>query len=296
MRGPYDHRLDESAESDALLRAALWILVAYLALTVTPIVRWSITSGTWWPTVLHSVVLLLVMALAQLDGVPAWARGWSPLVVAPYLYIELRWAIPGAGRPHADAQVMSWEAALFPSDPSQTLAGVWGSPALSELLHFCYLSYYPLMYLPPTLLWIHGRRREFAATLIALAMVYSVCFLAYVLFPVDGPRFIRGPAVAPDGPVRSLVLAVLESGSSRGSAFPSSHVAAAVVAAMCALRFQRAIGVIVSALAVGLAVGAVYGGYHYAVDIIAGVLTGIACVAAAYFVERRTVSARAARR
>ncbi len=278
------------------MRAALWVLVAYLCATAVPVVRWSVSLGDSLPTILHAIVLLVVAGLARLERVPTWARAWSPLLVAPYLYIELRWAIPGAGRPHSDALVMSWEAALFPSDPSRTLGVSWGSPLLSELLHACYLSYYPLMYAPPVLLWLRGRRREFAATLLALAVVYAVCFLAYVLFPVDGPRFVHGPAIAPDGPIRSLVLSVLESGSSRGSAFPSSHVAASVVAAICALRFQPSAGILVSLIAAGLSVGAVYGGYHYAVDVVGGLLTGVACAAIAYALERRVLSGTAAPR
>ena len=59
-----------------------------------------------------------------------------------------------------------------------------------------------------------------------------------------------------------------------GSAFPSSHVAASVAAAYCALRFQRTIGYVVAALTVGLAIGAVYGGLHYGTDILAGSFVG----------------------
>lgn len=296
MRGPLDDGSNESAGSDALVRAALWILVAYLCATVVPVLRWSTTSGDWLPASLHVAALLVVAAIAGLSTVPAWARAWTPLLVAPYLYIELRWAIPGAGRPHSDGLVMSWEAALFPSDPSRTLGVSWGSPLVSELLHACYLSYYLLMYAPPVSLWLRGRQRDFAATLLALAVVYATCFLAYVAFPVDGPRFVHGPAIAPDGPIRAIVLSVLESGSSRGSAFPSSHVAASVVAAICALRFQPRAGILVTAIAAGLSVGAVYGGYHYAVDILAGLLTGVASAAIAYGLERRLLSGTAAPR
>ena len=94
---------------------------------------------------------------------------------------------------------------------------------------------------------------------------------------MDGPRFLVGPAAAPDGPVRRTVLHLLAAGSSRGTAFPSSHVAAAVVATLAALRTQRRVGIVLGVLTAGLTVGTVYGGFHYAVDALAGVAVGVAC-------------------
>jgi membrane-associated phospholipid phosphatase len=126
------------------------------------------------------------------------------------------------------------------------------------------------------LLFFTGARRKLAATTLALVLVYAVCFVVYPLFPVDGPRFLLGPAPAPDGPVRSYVLALREHGSSRGTAFPSSHVAASTVAALCALQHQRRLGWIAASIAAGLTIATVYGGFHYAVDALAGLMLGVA--------------------
>ena len=270
----------EGAPIDATLRAALRLLAAYLALTSVPLVRLGAVTGQWVPLAMHAVAMSIVIAAHASRGrATQILRDWTPLGLGPFLYIELRWIIEGAGRPHADALVASWEAVLFPSDPSASLATRWPSLVVSELLHFCYLSYYAIVYVPPALLWLRGRRREFAETVLALVVVYALCFATYMRFPVDGPRFVHGPSSAPAGAIRSIVVHLLESGSSRGTAFPSSHVAAALVAAICALRFQRGVGVVVAVLTVGLAVGAVYGGYHYAVDVLAGtVIAGLSLV------------------
>ncbi len=106
------------------------------------------------------------------------------------------------------------------------------------------------------------------------------------VMPVDEPRYLSGPSMAPAGPIRDLVLRVLASASSRGTAFPSSHVAASGVAAFCALRFQGTLGWLVTALAVGLGLGAVYGGYHYGVDGAAGAVTGFVAAAVARSLAR----------
>lgn len=276
------HALEEKGR---LLRLALLVLIAYLAVMLVPVTLFAWRTGAWPPVAVHLAALALAF-VAWRGWLPDALRDWTPLALGPLLYIELRWTIPGLGRPHADALIALWETRFFPSDPSQTLAIRWPWTALSEVLHFAYVSYYGLMYVPPVLLWLRRRHREFAATLLAMVVVYTLCFATYTFFPVDGPRFLHGPSSAPDGPIRAFVVALLESGSSRGTAFPSSHVAASLVAAICALRFQRSVGVAVALLAAGLAVGAVYGGYHYAIDIVAGVATGLVAAAIAHRMER----------
>ena len=272
----------EGAPGDATLHAALRILAGYLALTSVPLAYLGHAPGRWTPLGVHAVALgIVLVADASRARATRILRDWTPLGMGAFLYIELRWIIEGAGRPHADALVSSWEAGLFPSDPSAALATHWPSLVVSELLHFCYLSYYAIIYVPPALLWLRGRRREFAESVLALVVVYALCFATYSLFPVDGPRFVHGPSAAPAGAIRSIVVHLLASGSSRGTAFPSSHVAAALVAAVCALRFQRGVGVVVGVLTVGLALGAVYGGYHYAVDVLTGTGTALLALAVA---------------
>ena len=123
-----------------------------------------------------------------------------------------------------------------------------------------------------------------------------LCFVAFVILPVEGPRFLAGPSAAPDGPIRSLVLQILGAGSSRGTAFPSAHVAASVVAGICALRFQRPLGVAILIVTVGMMVGAVYGGYHYAADVVAGLGMGLAAAAIARAAEAFIVARSTARR
>lgn len=229
------------------------------------------------PLIAHLVALLLALTVLVADR-PSMQplRDWLPLALGPFLYIELRWLIAGVGRPHADALVQRWEGALFPSHPAASWATQLPVRWVSELLHFAYASYYLLIYLPPAILYLRGRRASHANTLLALTIVYAVCFATYLLFPVDGPRFLSGPAAGPEGPVRAFVIRLLDAGSSRGTAFPSSHVAASVVASLCALGSERRTGIVVALLTVGLAAGAVYGGFHYLVDVVAGAVVGLA--------------------
>jgi membrane-associated phospholipid phosphatase len=50
-----------------------------------------------------------------------------------------------------------------------------------------------------------------------------------------------------------------------------------------AVRFLGGVGFIVPVITVGLGLGAIYGGFHYAVDVVAGVAIGIFGSAAGLF-------------
>ena len=262
--------------ADRQVRLAGTLAAAYLVAGTIPMALYARNTGDAVPLIAHLAALLAcTVLLTTAWSALAVARDWLPLALGPYLYVELRWLITGAGQPHADARVIQWERALFPGDLSATWAVQMPVRWISEALHIAYASYYLLVYLPPALLYLRGRRDAFATTLLALAIVYGICFTTYLFFPVDGPRFLVGPAAAPDGPMRTFVLHLLQAGSSRGTAFPSSHVAASVVASLCALRFQPPVGVAVSLFTIGLTLGTVYGGYHYAVDALVGVIVGL---------------------
>jgi membrane-associated phospholipid phosphatase len=264
-----------ASTADRVTRGIAVALATYFSIVLWPLWRDASSTGTLTPLFTHLAMLAYVLLLLGVRGA-AWrpALDWLVLTVGPLMYIEMRWIIAGMGMPHHDATIVGWEHALFPSNPSATLAPALPLPPLSEVLHFAYASYYLIICLPPIALYVMGKRDAFVKTVLALTIVYGACFIIYALFPVDGPRYLIGPAAAPDGPVRRFVLALLERGSSRGTAFPSSHVAASLVSALCALRYQRGVGLVVAPVVAALVVATVYGGFHYAVDALVGVILG----------------------
>ena len=255
-------------------RPAAIVTLAYLLVTLPLFWR-----GEWTPR--HGAFLVAhAAAVAGLWwSIRPGARtnplaDWLPLALVPLLYAELPHLMGFAV--YRDAIVQTSEAAVFGTQPARTLAGAAPSVALSELLHLGYLLYYPIVYVPPLTIYLAGRTEAYGRTLLTVMLTYTLCFVVFVFFPVEGPRYAWGaPAGVPGGPIRALTLAVLEGGSSRGTAFPSSHAAVAVAQAVVALRYQPRVGVVVAVASVFLMVGAVYGGFHYAVDILAGAGLGI---------------------
>jgi membrane-associated phospholipid phosphatase len=207
-----------------------------------------------------------------------------PLFVAPLLYAEIPLLIATLGSSYHDVLVQRWEVALFGSHPSRVLATIMPYGGLSELLHVGYLAYYPAIFVPPLVLYARGNRAGYAQTVVALTVAYVVCWTLFAVAPVEGPRYLWTPNV-PDGPARRLAVGILAAGSSRGAAFPSSHMTVSVVQTVMALRWQPKLGAILALVSVLVGVGAVYGGFHYGIDMIAGAVLGLIVAGATLLVR-----------
>ena len=204
---------------------------------------------------------------------------WYPLILLPLLYWELpllNRAIWGGN--YFDLLVQGWEVAVFGGQPSVTMSHRWSSLLLSETLHLAYLSYYPILYVFPGVVYALRGREAFLDTLFGMMLGFAVHYAIFIVFPVKGPYFVFPAPGEPQstGALYQTVQFVLGTGASAGTAFPSSHVAISTVQATNAARHLRAAVPILTVCALGIAVGAVYAGIHYAVDVVVGLGTGLA--------------------
>jgi len=71
---------------------------------------------------------------------------------------------------------------------------------------------------------------------------------------------------------------LLDGAAAWGTAFPSSHVAVALVASLAASRAWRALGLVLTPAAVLLSPGTAYGQFRYAVDALAGAGAALAAL------------------
>lgn len=260
------------------------ITAAYLVVAALPLVAGGGSSARGEILVAHLLALFGCAALAVSRACAAWrdggARGpsaldWLPVALVPFLYWELPYLNQVFAVGYRDATIVALEGAVFPGDFSRSWAGALDVPLVSEALHLAYLCFYPMIFGPPLLFYLTGRREPFERTLFGVMLAFTLCFTVFLAFPVQGPRFAgAAPPGIPEGPVRRLALFVLEAGSSRGTAFPSSHVAVAVVQSMVAVRLQPRIAPALWVTTFGLAAGAVYGGFHYAIDVVLGAAVG----------------------
>lgn len=242
--------------------------------------------------VLHVFGILLLLEVRPAPIAASWLRArfpratgvlgdWYVLALMPLLYTELAVLNVAVhnGR-YFDDIILRWEEQLFGGQPSRELAAAFPSLALSEFLHFSYIAYYLIIYGPFVLLYLRGRRADHQRAAFAIMLTFFAHYVFFIYFPVQGPRYLFE---APTGGIENgflyqLAHRILEAGSSRGAAFPSSHVGVSFAqTAMCFVLLKRWAPLLL-VLSTGLAVGAVYGGFHYATDVVVGLLYGVLLV------------------
>src|SRR5881409_3011874 len=181
-----------------------------------------------------------------------------------------------------DLLIQRLEAWVFGSQISYRWIRESPNQALSWALHACYLAYYPILYTSPFALWMVGRRDASRHTIFAVMATFYLCYVAFLFFPVAGPRYAFDGAhnAATDVAPARFAAWLLDRGDSWGAAFPSSHVAASVVATGMALRYWRALGLLLLPFTAGLILAVVYGQFHYAVDAFAGLIVAALMLAA----------------
>ena len=284
-------RIPEDAARPALRR----LFAVYLLLSGSALL-FPYRPGPWLPlAALHLVGVLILLQVGPARGAcravgERWPRAtagvadWYALAIMPFLYTEL--GILNAsvyGGRYFDGWVQGWELRLFGGQPSQEWAVAFPIPILSEILHFFYLSYYLIIFGPPLYLYLRRRINDHQRLVFVLMLTFFGHYLFFIFFPVQGPRYLFPPPVgeSAQGPMYRMAHALLEAGSSRGAAFPSSHVGVTVAqTAMAFLVLRRAAPFLLLAAA-GLAAGAVYGGFHYATDVVSGLILGLALFRAA---------------
>lgn len=258
----------------------------YLAfVSVMAVVRLGPSDTVFWWVLLAQaltfVLLYLFTRVGPNDRAGAVLHDLYPLLLIPALYTELAFLNIGLGIDTVfghDLIVQGWEESLFGQQISYTWIRSHPSVFWSGLLHLAYVSYYPIVYLGPILLVARGRSQSARQVLFATMLAYLICYSVFILFPVAGPNWVFDN---PTGPVREvwsarLVYSLLGTGSSVGTAFPSSHVAATFAAVFANWREWRTLALVFVVPASFMAVATVYCQMHYGIDALLGLVLAVA--------------------
>jgi hypothetical protein len=254
------------------------LLLSYLTIASVAAALRAITDPKcWWLLVAHALLLPLLFLLTRpgLGRLGRTLREIYPLFLLPALYSELD-LLNSTFMPVHDAVVQRWELLVFGSQVSHLWWQALPSPFLSTLLHSAYLSYYLIVSIPALFFAWQGDLAAVRRFVLVVIATFVLCYLVFIFFPVAGPyyEFPRPAAWFTGNAAARLVYDALAKGSSYGTAFPSSHVAAAVAATFAASRTSRRLGLILTIPTALLTAGVVYCQMHYGVDALGGLAVG----------------------
>ena len=277
-----------------VLHPSDWITIIYLAITGVLACIFH-KNLRWWGiyVVVHAGVICGLLGLAFIPegslSLPLQVlRDWYPIATILIFYLEIPPLAQIVLRRYLDDKIMEFEGGLFNGQPSLYLSERFPSRWLSAFLHLCYFSYYPIVVALAGALYFQGRHEAFHEVVFAEVLTFNLCLIWYILMPVLGPYYkfekIRGPLA--DGFFFKLVHAILSSAASKGTAFPSSHCAIAVIVVLYAARYHPIAFTVLCPFGVGLVVGTVYGRIHYAVDTIVGTVLAVIIFGVAPYLYR----------
>ena len=206
--------------------------------------------------------------------------------------------------PNQDHVFASWEQQLFGFQPALLFSQVapWGW--WSELMCLGYISYFPLITLV-TLYYFFQRYHEFRMAAFVIVTSFFAYYLIFIFLPVTGPQFyylavgtdqiaqgtfpnvgdwfyshserMASPGWS-DGFCYHLLDITHDAGERPTAAFPSSHVGITTVLMLLAWRTgSRRLFFTMLPFYVLMCLSTVYILAHYAIDAIAGLLTGVMC-------------------
>jgi membrane-associated phospholipid phosphatase len=250
------------------------------------------------PVYLSILTAVFLMAWGQRNLAPG-SRGWRILHFVRSIYpVALFGYFYTSG--HAFNRILfpDWldpffyriDHAIFGYYPSLEWGQMLGHWFWQELFHLAYFCYYPMIAGLPVYLYFRNRK-AFGELIFALTFVFYLCYWFYSLVPVIGGRYFPEAMaltkVYHAGPFTHIMAYIYNKTTHLGGAFPSSHIAVTIVLTIAGLKFVRPWGYLFCVISLFLSIATVFCHYHWFIDAVAGIGTGIGGYYLALFVRSK---------
>ena len=216
-----------------------------------------------------AIVLVAFVAVAAAYGGPV--RTWLPVVylIAGYWLPALLVADGNGGD---TAPTSRFERSLRRTDGRLRARLFTVPPLIRELVELAYLFCYPLVPASFAIVWTLGTPDDVDRFWLAVMTAGFACYVSLPWLVSRPPRLLQAETASPGCRTRAANLRVLRRVSHQFITFPSGHVAVALAAAAAVAVVAPGAGALIGVMAVAIAIGAAAGGYHYIVDVLAGVV------------------------
>ncbi len=261
--------------ADRLTLAYLVFSTTLIAVCHQNIPRWA----TLLPIHLGLMAMIVGLALARAREVRVigFFSHWYPALLFLFFFEEIGLIVHAIFPGWFDEHLIKADYAMFGAHPTvwiEQFSNYW----LNEYMQLVYMSYFLLTIGLGAHLWLRGRREEFGVFIASTCAAYYLCYVIFVLFPIESPhhtlRHLQQVELA-GGPLTTFINLIEKHGRVHGGAFPSAHVAGSMVVLISAWRFARRIGYWLTPLVLSICVATVYGRYHYVMDVFAGILMAV---------------------
>jgi membrane-associated phospholipid phosphatase len=240
-----------------------------------------------WPLhlIIHAVFVIGILEIVRLgEKYPekklfSILRAFYPITICLYAWEEL--AVLQSmifGSFWFTDTLVRWDKLIFGVHPTVWLQNLY-NPWLDELMNFIYASYYTFFLLVPLIFYIRKKRQVTFAIYSFATFTYLSNFLIFYFLPALGAKpapMLEGLHVKEHTGFLFVELnrIIQAKGGIECGAFPSSHVAGALVWALSALRYDKKLGYIILPFAIGIGFATIYMTLHHAVDPITGYIWG----------------------
>lgn len=262
----------------------------------------------WWLLVLVNLAVSALIAFlsysAEHRKTPLMIgfHRWYLYPVVLLIFKELYFMIRPIHPIDYDGLLIAADRWLFGTDPTVWL-GRFAHPVLTEILQIAYWSYYVLFIIVGVEIYRRHTLKSFDKAGFLIVYGFYLSYLGYFLLPAIGPRFTLHDFTTIDQELPGLLLAVplrdfINAAESipagvpnpaetvQRDVFPSGHTQLSLICVYLAFHFKLRSRWIVTTFASLLILGTVYLRYHYAVDVLAGVLFFLFTIWSGHHLER----------
>lgn len=284
-----------------------WVMVGYLALTLL-IVFFTYTKlenpdAMIWGRIRVAFITVAIWAVYRM--LPCRLTLFLRITVQLAL---LGWWYPDTYEinrmlPNLDHVFAQWEQDVFGCQPALLFCKHMPWAVVSELMHMGYAAYYPMIVFVVVYYFLF-RYKEFERASFVVLTAFFIYYLIFIFLPVAGPTFyykavgiskitqgifpnvydyfnyyqdcLTTPGYQ-DGLFYHLVESAKAAGERPTAAFPSSHVGISTVLMLLAWHTgNRRMFYILLPFYFFLCLSTVYIQAHYAIDVVAGLVSGVA--------------------
>jgi membrane-associated phospholipid phosphatase len=235
--------------------------------------RYTLWLGVLW-------VLKLTSDRNVMGRVASVINAFSPVLFIVLIYLSFGDLIQYL---HADVDpvLIRIDHYLFGVHPTVWMER-WIVPWFTDVMSFCYFSYYFIPFTLVLTLYLGSPRETFNEGVFVLLFGYYLSFIGYILFPAIGPRYTL--AHLQSVPLEAsfftdFVRDILNAAEhNKRDCMPSGHTQVALMVLYLSYRFRRVLFYILLPIVCGLILSTVYLRYHYVIDLMAGTALAIFCL------------------